>query len=108
MRVDRVCHYLRRKADQFALTRIESASRTGRNASCSNEVKEGMLGATVDPGDCAPGAAEVDELAYFASLPSRHATPGDPFGRPGFFPDALAFARPSRVRSEMRSQQPWP
>ena len=38
-----------------------------------------------------------------SSFPSRRDTPSDPFGRPSVLPEALAFARPSRVRSEIRS-----
>ena len=69
MRVDRVCRYLRHKADQFSLTRIASTSRTGRNTSGSNEVMEGLPGNTGDPGDRALGNAEVNELADLGSIP---------------------------------------
>ena len=33
-----------------------------------------------------------------SSLPSSRETPSEPFGRPSFRPEALALARPSRVR----------
>ena len=39
-----------------------------------------------------------------SSLPSSRETPSEPFGRPSFWPEALALARPSRVRSEIRSR----
>ena len=39
-----------------------------------------------------------------SSLPSSRETPSEPFGRPSFRPEALARARPSRVRSEIRSR----
>ena len=39
-----------------------------------------------------------------SSLPSRRETPSAPFGRPSCLPEALARARPSRVRSEIRSR----
>ena len=39
-----------------------------------------------------------------SSLPSSRETPNEPFGRPSFRPEALAWARPSRVRSEIRSR----
>ena len=39
-----------------------------------------------------------------SSLPSSRETPSEPFGRPSFRPEALALARPSRVRSEIRSR----
>ena len=35
-----------------------------------------------------------------SSLPSSRETPSEPFGRPSLRPEALALARPSRVRSE--------
>ena len=38
-----------------------------------------------------------------SSLPSSRETPSEPFGRPSLRPEALALARPSRVRSEIRS-----
>ena len=75
MRVDRVCRYLRHKADQFSLTRIASTSRTGRNTSGSNEVMEGLPGNTGDPGDCALGNAEVNELADLGSIPVQGEMP---------------------------------
>ena len=39
-----------------------------------------------------------------SSLPSSRETPSEPFGRPSFRPEDLARARPSRVRSEIRSR----
>ena len=39
-----------------------------------------------------------------SSLPSSRETPSEPFGRPSFRREDLARARPSRVRSEMRSR----
>ena len=39
-----------------------------------------------------------------SSLPSSRETPSEPFGRPSFWPEGLARARPSRVRSEIRSR----
>ena len=39
-----------------------------------------------------------------SSLPLSRETPNEPFGRPSFWPEALALARPSRVRSEIRSR----
>ena len=39
-----------------------------------------------------------------SSLPSSRETPSEPFGRPIFLPEDLAFARPSRVRPEIRSR----
>ncbi len=39
-----------------------------------------------------------------SSLPLSRETPNEPFGRPSFSPEALALARPSRVRSEIRSR----
>ena len=38
------------------------------------------------------------------SLPSSRETPSEPFGRPSFRPEDLALARPSWVRSEIRSR----
>ena len=39
-----------------------------------------------------------------SSLPLSRETPNEPFGRPSFLPEDLALARPSRVRSEIRSR----
>ena len=39
-----------------------------------------------------------------SSLPLSRETPSEPFGRPSFRPEALALARHSRVRSEIRSR----
>ena len=39
-----------------------------------------------------------------SSWPSSREAPSEPFGRPSFRPEALARARPSRMRSEIRSR----
>ena len=39
-----------------------------------------------------------------SSLPLSRETPNEPFGRPSFRPEDLALARPSGVRSEIKSR----
>lgn len=52
------------------------------NASCSDKAIGGLPGDAGDPGDCAPGNAEFDDLADFVlpAVQARHAS--DPFGHP--------------------------
>ena len=68
-----------------------------------HEAVEGGTGDAGDLGDGGLGDAELEEVADLVLLlPSSRETPSEPFGRPSLRPEALALARPSRVRSEIR------